>query len=238
MTESWITACFLCGEQHAYWECPRMRRTNMKDATEIVVVVDKSGSMRSKQNDAIGGFNGFVEDQRKVPGEANLTLIMFDTTYNVCYTGKPIAGVEALDTNTYRPGGGTALNDALARGIIETGKRLADMPEDSRPNKVICVVITDGEENSSKEHTKEQVQEMVRHQEGKYGWAFIYLGAGVDAFAEAAQLGIQKDMAVNFADSAKGVRSAYAATSEAVSSYRTGGKEGLVDSKWKDRVKN
>lgn len=210
----------------------------MKDATEIVVVIDKSGSMRSKQNDAIGGFNGFLEDQKKEPGEANLTLIMFDTTYNVCYTGKPIAGVEPLNHDTYRPGGGTALNDALARGIIETGKRLADMPEADRPEKVICVVITDGEENSSKEHTKEQVQEMVKHQESKYDWAFIYLGAGVDAFHEAAQLGIQQDMAVQFADSGRGVASAYAGTSEAVKGYRSGGKKGLIGSSWKDKVKN
>lgn len=210
----------------------------MKDTTEILVVMDKSGSMGPRQNDAIGGFNQFLKEQKEQPGEANLTLIQFDTTYNLLYTGKPIREVEELNTDTYRPGGSTALNDALARGIIETGKRLADIPEADRPEKVICVVITDGEENSSKEHTKEQVAEMVKHQTEKYDWAFIYLGANVDAFAEAGQLGFAKSAVMDFAPSAVGVRSAYAGTSEAVSRYRSGGKEELASSKWKDKVKN
>ena len=210
----------------------------MKDATEIIVVLDKSGSMGPKQLDAIGGFNRFLEDQQKESGEANLTLVTFDTTYNILCMGKPIKDVTPLNTDTYCPGGGTALNDALARGIIEIGKRLADMPEDTRPEKVICVVITDGEENSSREHTKEQVAEMVKHQTEKYDWAFIYLGANVDAFAEASQLGFAKNVVVDFAPSSAGVRSAYIGTSEAVSSYRSGGKKNLADSKWKDKVKN
>jgi len=208
----------------------------VKDTTEIVVVMDKSGSMARKQRDAIEGFNLFLKEQKEAPGEANLTLIQFDTVYNILYTGKPIRDVQPLDTDTYRPGGNTALNDALARGIIETGKRLADMKEPDRPSKVICVVITDGEENSSKEHTKQQVQEMVKHQEEKYDWAFLYLGAGVDAFNEAMQLGISADMAVNFADSGKGVQSAYVGTSEAVRSYRSGGKKGLIGSDWKSKI--
>jgi len=212
----------------------------MKEATEIVVVMDKSGSMAPRVNDAIGGFNQFLKDQQAEPGEANLTLIQFDTTYNVCYSGKPIKAVEPLDSKTYVPGGGTALNDALARGIIETGKRLSDMPEADRPNKVICVVITDGEENSSREHTKEQVQEMVKHQEEKYDWAFLYLGANVDAFHAAQQLGIKGQMAVAFVANAIGTRSAYVASSEAVSSYRSGGKNKLMadEKKWKSKIKD
>jgi len=210
----------------------------MKDATEIVVVLDKSGSMGDRQTDAIGGFNQFLKDQQDQPGEANLTLVMFDTTYNVVHNGKPIKDVEPLTTETYRPGGNTALNDALARGIIETGKRLADMPEDTRPDKVICVVITDGEENSSKEHTKGQVAEMVKHQEEKYDWAFIYLGANVNAFDEAQQLGIKRSMAQSFKASGQGVRSALVGTTDAVASYRVGGKSGLAKSKWKDKVQD
>lgn len=210
----------------------------MKDTTEIIVVMDKSGSMGPRQSDAIGGFNQFLKEQQAEPGEANLSLVMFDTTYNIPFTGKPLKDVPELNTDTYRPGGGTALNDALARAIIETGKRLEDMQEDVRPEKVICVVITDGEENSSKEHSKEQVAEMVKHQTEKYDWAFIYLGANVDAFAEAGQLGFAKHAVMDFAPSADGVRSAYVGTSAAVSSYRSGGKKGLVDSKWKSKVKN
>lgn len=207
----------------------------MKDATEIVIVMDKSGSMECQRDDAIGGFNSFLEDQKKEPGEANLTLILFDTTYRVCYSGKPLAQVEPLCRKTYRPGGGTALNDALAKGITETGSRLEAMPESERPNKVICVVITDGEENSSKEHTKEQVAEMVKHQEEKYSWAFIYLGANVDAFDEARQLGIQPQMAVCFSANSIGTRSAHEGASNAVKQYRIHG--AVMDSMWKKKVK-
>ena len=212
----------------------------MRDTTEILIIMDKSGSMGPRQADAIGGFNNFLKDQKAEPGEANLTLVQFDTTYNILYTGKPIREVEDLTEKTYRPGGGTALNDAVARAVIETGKRLSDTPEADRPEKVICVIITDGEENSSREHSKEQVQEMVKHQEEKYDWAFVYLGANVDAFDAARQLGISADMAVNFASSAQGVRSAYVGTSEVVRQYRSVGKKGLADkdARWKTEVKN
>lgn len=215
----------------------------MKDATEIVVVMDKSGSMGAIRDDAIGGFNTFVEDQKKEAGEANLTLVFFDTTYSIPFSGKPIQGVEPLDANTYRPGGGTALLDAIGRAITETGKRLSDMDEADRPDKVICVVITDGEENSSREHNKDQIAEMVKHQEEKYGWAFIYLGANVDAMHEARAMGIMPQMAVNFAAGSIGTRSAYAGASRAVHSYRGGGRSGLVADTadadgWKSKVKN
>lgn len=209
----------------------------MKDATEIVVVMDKSGSMNIRRNDAIGGFNQFLEDQKKEPGEANLTLVFFDTTYCIPIKGIPIKDVQPLNGDTYRPGGGTALNDALARAITETGARLSELPEDQRPNKVICVVITDGEENSSKEHTRDQVQEMVKHQEEKYDWAFIYLGTEVNAFDEARQLGIKADCAMNFAPSSIGTRSAYDGMSEAVKGYRIGGKTELKARDWKGKVK-
>lgn len=237
MDNSWITACFICGEQHAYWECPRMRRTNMKDTTEIVVVLDKSASMGSRAADTITSFNKFLEEQKAEKGEANLTLVLFDTTYSIPVSGKAIAKVNPLNSDTYWPGGNTALNDALARAIIETGHRLEREAETDRPEKVICVVITDGEENSSKEHTKEQVAEMVKHQQEKYDWAFIFLGANVDAFEQAAHLGIRRQFAVNYcASTPKGVHDAHEATSRAVSNYRSGGTQGLARSKWKDKI--
>ena len=208
----------------------------MKDATEIVVVMDKSGSMDMRRADAIGGFNSFLADQKKEPGEANLTLVLFDTTYTIPVKGVPIKEVVPLNEDTYRPGGNTALNDALARAIIETGARLAAMPEEERPGKVICVIITDGEENSSVEHTKRQVKEMVEHQESKYDWAFIYLGVGVDAFDEARQLGVPINYIAKMSDENGCMHAAYACTSEAVSEYRGGGKVGLTNSKWKDKL--
>lgn len=210
----------------------------MKDATEIIVVMDKSGSMNGRRTDAIGGFNTFLADQQKEPGEANLTLVLFDTTYDIPVSGLPIKNVAPLTEETYIPGGGTALLDALARAITETGNRLVNLLEDDRPDKVICVVITDGQENSSVEHTKEQVAKMVTHQEEKYDWAFMYLGTGVDAFHEAQAMGIKGSMTSAFAGDSVGTRSAYAGTSKGVSGYRSGGKSGLDKSNWKDKIKN
>lgn len=210
----------------------------MKDTTEIIVVMDKSGSMDMRRSDAIGGFNSFLADQKKEPGEANLTLVLFDTTYSIPIKGVPIRDVVPLNEDTYRPGGNTALNDALARAIVETGARLAAVPEEARPNKVICVIITDGEENSSVEHTKRQVKEMVEHQESKYDWVFIYLGVGVDAFAEARGLGVHADLVAKSSDGSGCMRSVYGATSDAVSEYRSGGRAGLASSKWKDKVQS
>ena len=210
----------------------------MKDTTEIVVVMDKSGSMHLRASDAIGGFNSFLEEQKKEPGEANLTLVLFDTTYSIPVSGKPIKEVEPLTAHTYQPGGNTALNDALARAVVETHARLADMPEKDRPEKVICVVITDGEENSSVEHTKTQVKLLVQHHEEKHDWAFIYLGIGVDAFAEARQVGIPADYVAHSFAGAGAMRTVYGATSDAVSEVRRGGKKALVNSKWKDKVQS
>jgi uncharacterized protein YegL len=201
----------------------------MKDATEIVVVMDKSGSMAGTMDDAIGGFNQFVEDQKKEKGEANLTLILFDTDYSVVYAGKPIQAVEPLTPETYIPGGMTALLDAVGKAVTSTGKRLADMAEEVRPEKVICVIITDGAENSSHEHSQEAVTKMVKHQEEKYDWGFVYLGANVDVFAEAGRLGIQPKMAAMYAQNAVGTRAASKGMGQAVSSYRGGGKEALMD---------
>lgn len=208
----------------------------MKNTTEVMVVMDKSGSMITRQLDAIEGFNTFLKDQEKGEGDANLTLVLFDTTYNVLISGQPIEEVEPLTTKTYLPSGNTALVDALARAIIETDTRLSNLSEEDRPEKVICVVITDGKENSSIEHTKDQVKEMVKHQKEKYNWTFLYLGTDLNSFAEASDIGVDPLYAVSFANSSRGMRSAYALTSDAVSKVRRGGKDALINSDWKTKV--
>ena len=157
----------------------------MKDATEIVVILDRSGSMYSIKDDAIGGFNNFLKEQKKEKGEANLTLIQFSTYVDTQVLGKPLDEVPELTEDTYKPGGLTALNDALAHGIIETGRRLEKLSEDNRPDKVIVALINDGCENASKEYSKQSVANMVKHQEEKYNWQFLYLGSNLLAFEEA-----------------------------------------------------
>lgn len=198
----------------------------MKNATEIIVVLDKSGSMSALKQDAIGGFNEFLREQQAEPGEANLTLVLFDTGYTI-HPAAPVGRVAPLTEASYHPGGGTALLDALGRTINETGRRLALMPEADRPDKVIVVTLTDGEENSSQEFSLPQVRDMLAHQQDRYGWKFLFLGANQDAFAEAGKLGVSAAMAMNFAADEAGMRAAYRSSSKAVQEYRRRGSIGL-----------
>jgi Mg-chelatase subunit ChlD len=201
----------------------------MKDCTEIVCLIDKSGSMEPLRKDAIGGFNKFLEEQQAHPSEANLTLVLFDTEYTSWPT-RPIKQHERLTPSNYVPGGWTALLDALGKAINELGARLSTMPEADRPNKVIFVIITDGQENSSKEFSKEQIKQMVTHQQEKYRWRFLYLGANVDAFAEAGGIGIIR--AANFAATHQGVAASYSIASNAVGNYRSTGE---VSDNWSSK---
>ncbi len=165
------------------------------DLTDITLVVDRSGSMQVIQADAEGGVNAFIEKQAAEPGEALLTLVQFDTEYDFVHKGVPIDQVSKYELH---PRGATALLDAVGRAINETGERLAKMQEQDRPGLVIFVIMTDGEENSSREFTKSQVKEMIEEQQSKYNWHFTFLGADQDAFAEAGGLGIAAAGAAQF----------------------------------------
>lgn len=194
-----------------------------KDLTEIICVIDKSGSMDSLKSDAIGGFNSFLESQKKLPGSATLTAVLFDTSYEFLSKGIDIQQAPALSEENYVPGGMTALIDALGRTIDDVGKRLADTDESDRPEKIIVVIITDGEENSSTEYNHKQVMDKITHQRDKYSWEFIFLAAGQDAIEAAASIGISKNFAYNFTANAKGVSSSYGGVNMAVTSYRSTG---------------
>jgi uncharacterized protein YegL len=149
--------------------------------TEIIVVLDRSGSMASMRVEAIGGYNNFLADQKALPGKANWTLVQFDDQYEKRIDGKPIADVPNLSQDTFVPRGMTALLDATGRTITEVGQRLANMPEEERPEKVALAILTDGEENASKEYTAEKVKDMIRHQEEKYGWLVMFLASDINA---------------------------------------------------------
>ncbi len=189
--------------------------------TDITIVLDKSGSMACVQMDTIGGFNQFLKDQKAAPGDANLSLVLFDTSYELVHEGVPIKDVPELDQGTYVPGGGTALLDALQRAIVSTGSRLASAPESRRASKVIFVVMTDGQENSSREATKQGVAEMIRHQERKYSWNFVYIGANQDSFSEAGQIGIRMSNVKNYVANAVGTVKAMSEVSEGMLNYRS-----------------
>ncbi len=185
-----------------------------KDLVEIMCVIDRSGSMSSIASDAIGGFNTFLEEQKKAPGQALLSLVLFNTNTNVVHESKPLAEVPLLDTQTFRPNGSTALYDALGESIDSLGKRLSNMAEDQRPEKVIFVILTDGEENASRKFTKTQVADKISHQTDAYKWDFIYLGANQDAMSVGRSLAILDS--ASWTSDSKGTRSVYTTASAAV----------------------
>ncbi len=163
--------------------------------THITLVVDRSGSMEAIREEAQGGVNSFIRQQAEEPGRAELSLVQFDTEYELVYDSVPVGKVPKY---VLQPRGMTALLDAMGRAMNATGQRLAAMPEHERPGLVVFVVMTDGMENASREFNREQIRQMTEHQRTKYNWRFIFLGANQDAFAEAESLGMPQTSAGNY----------------------------------------
>lgn len=166
-----------------------------KNYTHITLLVDRSGSMTTLKHDADGGINTFFEEQKKVDGKCTYSIYQFDTMFEPVVSGKDIKEFEPYHL---LPAGGTALYDAQWRAIHETGSFLRKLSEDERPDKVIFITVTDGEENSSREitgpHGLNKLKNLVREQEDKYAWEFIYIGANQDAFAVGQSFGVGRTM--------------------------------------------
>jgi uncharacterized protein YegL len=188
--------------------------------TSINVIVDASGSMAGLTTDTIGNFNTFLKEQKEFPGEAVFTLCTFNTDYRLPHDFVKIASVPNLSNKTYTPQGGTALLDAMGTTIESVGRKLAAMPEDERPSKVIFLIITDGHENSSKRFTAEQIKGMVEHQKDVYSWEFVFMGANIDAIGTGTSLGISAMNSVNYSADSIGTHQLYKSISENMSTYR------------------
>ncbi len=191
-----------------------------KDLVEIVCIIDKSKSMELLKSEAISGFNSFINKQKELPGNAYLTLVQFNHEYELVYENEPIQDVKLLDDKTYLPDGLTALLDAVGKTINSIGLRLKNTSEDERPEKVIFCILTDGEENASKEYNNLQIKKMIEHQKEKYNWEFIFLAANQDAFATGFGLGINKNDTFNYTADAIGTQYAFTRMSDTVASYR------------------
>ena len=192
------------------------------------MVIDRSGTMHSIRSDAEGGINAYIEYQKQEPGEATLTLVQFNSSYEFVHAGLQLKDVPPFEL---QPSGATALLDAVGRAMNETGARLAAMDEADRPGLVVFVIVTDGHENSSHEYTRECIREMIQHQQDVYKWQFTFLAANQDAFAEGAALGIRQDGIAAYAPSK--MRGTYSIASQKLSRMRRAASEGrAVDNKF------
>lgn len=193
--------------------------------THITFVLDSSGSMAAIEDDTVGGFNAFLDDQREEEGCATVTLYDFNTTVERVYQGSTIEHAPELKDEQYTPGGRTALHDAISVAVTETLERLAELPVDDRPETVIVVVLTDGKENAS-ETPHDRVREQVEHRRDEHGWEFLFIGANQDAALTASKMGMDEDRSLNMAHNRDGARAAYESTSNRISDAR---REGTID---------
>jgi len=191
--------------------------------THITIILDRTGSMEIIRDDVIGGFNTFLENQQKEEDIATLTLVQFDSQdpYEVIHEYKPIAKIPKLSRETYVPRASTPLLDAMGRGINDLEKNLADMKKNERPGKVVMVIITDGQENSSVEFKKDQIVRMIRDKQEKNKWQFVFLSADLDAISDAEGYGFKNRAMMAFDSSSAGVHDAFASLSQSISSYRS-----------------
>ena len=203
--------------------------------TEIVFILDRSGSMGSLEKDTIGGFNSFIERQNQEEGDAILTTVLFDDKYEILHDGVSIKDVKQLTNKEYYARGMTALLDAMGKTIITVKNRLNNTDEKYRPSKVIFVITTDGQENCSKEFNRDQIKTLVEQQTKENDWQFLFLGANIDAISTAQSFGIDGKFASNYTASAVGTDSLYSTLSCSVSSYRS---KGVIEDDWKDNLKD
>lgn len=185
------------------------------NVTEVIFLLDRSGSMSGLEKNTIKGFNAFIESQCQVKGETTVTTVLFDDQYEILANGVPAKQAKLTD-NDYYVRGTTALLDAVGKTILDVGYRLSKAREDEKPGKVIVVITTDGMENASNEFTYKKVKDLIKHQQEKYQWEFIFLGANIDAAKEAGCIGINTENAYNFEASTSGVEIMYNKVCEAV----------------------
>ena len=211
-----------------------------KGLTEIVFILDRSGSMSGLEADTIGGFNSLVEKQKKETGEAIISTVLFDDRCEVLHDRKSLDQIQPLTDKDYYVRGCTALLDAVGGAIHHIGNVHKYAREEDRPEKTLFIITTDGMENSSRRYTYDHVKRMVERQKEKYGWEFLFLGANIDAAAEAERFGIRRDRAVNYHADHAGTAVNYRALSKAVSSVRNCASADCMDdalNEWDEEIR-
>ncbi len=202
--------------------------------TELVFILDRSGSMSGLEKDTIGGFNSMLEKQRKEPGDAVVSTVLFDNEIEVIHDRVVIADVPNLTDKEYFVRGCTALLDAVGGAIHHIGNVHKYARKEDVPEKTLFIITTDGMENASHHYTYDKVRHMIEHQKERYGWEFLFLGANIDAAAEAKRFGIDESMAANYHCDEVGTVLNYEVISEAITSVRTSAAPLSAD--WKKKI--
>ena len=204
-----------------------------KNLTEIVFILDRSGSMAGLEDDTIGGFNAMIEKQKQEPGEALVSTVLFDHESDVIHDRVDIQKVVSMTRKEYYVRGCTALLDAVGGAIHHIGNVHKYAREEDRPEKTLFVITTDGMENASRQYTYDRLRMMIRRQKEHYGWEFVFLGANIDAVREAARFGIDRDCVADYHADSTGTAAVYSAVSEAVCNVRA---NRPMSKEWKKNV--
>lgn len=200
------------------------------NSTELIYILDRSGSMAGLEEDTIGGYNAYLEKQKQQKGEARVTTVLFDHDYELLHDRLPLEEVGPITGKDYSVRGTTALLDALGRTIDDQiARRKKEAREGRNPSKVLFVIMTDGFENASRRFSAEEVRKRISTQRERYGWEFLFLGANIDAITFAADYGIPEDRAVSFRADSKGLRLNYDAVADVACCYRS---RRVIDKEW------
>lgn len=203
--------------------------------TELVFILDRSGSMSGLEDDTIGGYNAMLRKQQQEPGEVRVTTVLFDDRIELLHDRLDLAAISPLTGRDYYARGCTALLDAIGSTIHKIGNVQRSAAPEYRADKVLFVITTDGYENASREYSADKIRAMVRRQQEKYGWEFIFLGANIDAIETAGRFGIGADHAVDYCADAEGTALNFAVVSDTVSQVRTGSP---IRKGWKKRIED
>ena len=202
--------------------------------TELVFILDRSGSMSGLEKDTIGGFNSMLKKQRREPGEALISTVLFAGESTVIHDRVPLSEVRPMTEEDYQPGGCTALLDAVGGALHHIGSVHKYIRREDVPEKTLFVITTDGMENASRRYSYAQVQKMIRSAKKERGWEFLFLGANIDAAAEAQRFGIDADMAADYCCDSRGTGLNYEVLSDAITGVRCG--SAPLDAGWKKRI--
>ena len=202
--------------------------------TELVFILDRSGSMSGLESDTIGGFNAMIDKQKKQDGECYVSTILFDNVSEVLHDRVKLTEIKPMTDKEYFVRGSTALLDAIGGAIHHIGNVHKYAREEDRPNKTLFIITTDGMENASRRYTADKVKSMIERQKEKYGWEFLFLGANIDAVSTASMFGIERDMAVDYNCDEEGTALNYEVLNETISHVRACCAP--IDKDWKKRI--